>query len=429
MFIRLRSAKLVFAVALVTTFLAQLVFSAASFAAHGGIFGSKHTPIRQNAFINVKSNPYNARGDGSTDDTASLQRAANDALAQGKYVFFPAGTYLHAGAISFNSVAVRGVGTQSMLLANNGANSAIELTGSNPSIQNMTISTQGITEGGTPSLTGGNLVVANANGFTVAADTLVQGQAEIAIYVFNSSSGVINGVVFDGTGSAGDTGVLLNMAGNVSIIGNLFQNEDIGVGGSASQSIAVISNAIGNASFPTRSVGVDLFGIHPLSVSQNAIQMAVASTNAPPAPIAISLTDDDAIQVSQNSIAAGSVGVYVTRAGISGNTISQNVIGGSGGGLTGPAVILNNGSAPTEISVNANIIGECGLLPNGPPTSDAIVLVQGDPSSGNTTFIQNNSYQGHTNVLFFYISSTFHIPSGNVTGNAQTQTVLPNNIP
>jgi hypothetical protein len=43
--------------------------------------------------FNVKAPPYNAKGDGSTDDTAAIQSAIADAASGNGVVFFPAGTF------------------------------------------------------------------------------------------------------------------------------------------------------------------------------------------------------------------------------------------------------------------------------------------------------------------------------------------------
>jgi hypothetical protein len=384
-------------------------------------------PDRNNPFINVKSAPYKAKGDGTTDDTAAIQQAANDALAQHKFVFFPAGTYLHTGMITFNGVAVTGVGAPTTLLANNEDSSAIVLTGTNPSINNLVISTQGVTgdNDATPSLSEGTVVVANATGFTVSNVTIVQGMGELGVYVFNSSVGTVSSAMFDGTGNLGDIGVLIDEASNVSVIGNMFQNEDTGVSISAagftSSSIAVLLNAIGNSSFPTHTNGVLASGVMTLDVSENSIQMANSNSLTGP----ISLTNCDAFVVSQNNINGGAVGISASGSGPNNaNSILQNMVNNCGGA----GISLNNGTT-TAIQLNANMLATCGVNDTGSGnTQNAVILINGASSSGNTTVIINNAYQGPADGLNFYISSAFHIPAANVTGNTQT-TALPNNLP
>lgn len=384
-------------------------------------------PDRNNAFVNVKSAPYKAKGDGATDDTAAIQQAANDALAQHKFVFFPAGTYLHTGTITFNGVAVTGVGAPTTLLANNEDSSAIILTGSSPSINNLVISTQGVTgdNDATPSLSEGTVVVSNATGFTISNVTIVQGMGDLGVYVFNSSVGAISSNVFDGTGNLGDIGVLIDEASNVSVIGNVFQNEDTGVSvsevGFTSQSIAVLLNTIGNSSFPTHTNGVAANGVMTLDVSENTIQMANSNSLTSP----ISLTNCDAFIVSQNHTNGGAIGVSAAGSGPNnGNSVLQNTINNCGGaGLS-----LNNATT-TAIQLTANTLATCGVNDTGSGnTQNAVILVNGASSSGNTTVIVNNAYQGPVDGLNFYISSAFHIPAANVTGNTQT-TALPNNLP
>ena len=84
--------------------------------------------------------------------------------------------------------------------------------------------------------------------------------------------------------------------------------------------------------------------------------------------------------------------------------------------------------ATSALEISGNAFGECGLVGRA-----AVIFVQGDGSdvSAATTFIQNNSYQGHTNQLLFYVECLFtnpHIPASHVTGNTQTQTTLMNSI-
>jgi parallel beta-helix repeat protein len=51
-------------------------------------------PPTSSTIANVKNAPYNAKGDGVTDDTAAIQKAVNDIAGTGGTVKIPAGTYL-----------------------------------------------------------------------------------------------------------------------------------------------------------------------------------------------------------------------------------------------------------------------------------------------------------------------------------------------
>ncbi len=60
--------------------------------------------------VNAKDSPYNAKGDGVTDDTAALQ-AAIEACPTGQAVYVPAGTYYISAALNLKSnMVVRGAG-------------------------------------------------------------------------------------------------------------------------------------------------------------------------------------------------------------------------------------------------------------------------------------------------------------------------------
>lgn len=63
---------------------------------NGHIYG-KSKPQYENtpasSFVSVKSAPYNAKGDGTTDDTAAIQNLLNATAAAGTIAYFPLGAY------------------------------------------------------------------------------------------------------------------------------------------------------------------------------------------------------------------------------------------------------------------------------------------------------------------------------------------------
>lgn len=72
--------------------------------------------------INVKNAPYNAKGNGVTDDTAAIQRALNDNVNQKKPVYFPNGTYLIGDTLTW-----RGSGKRLMLQGQSQVGTIIKL--------------------------------------------------------------------------------------------------------------------------------------------------------------------------------------------------------------------------------------------------------------------------------------------------------------
>ncbi len=53
--------------------------------------------------INVKLPPYNAKGDGQTDDTQAIQRAINDLMGQHRILYFPVGEYVVSRTIRWSN--------------------------------------------------------------------------------------------------------------------------------------------------------------------------------------------------------------------------------------------------------------------------------------------------------------------------------------
>jgi hypothetical protein len=101
-------------------------------------------PKRTNV-INVRKAPYNATGDGTTDDSTAIQNAINAATA-GQVVYLPQGTYRIESGLSFNKgITLRGDGP---------GNTIIDYTES--SGFNILQTTGGGSTGNSVAVTGGN---------------------------------------------------------------------------------------------------------------------------------------------------------------------------------------------------------------------------------------------------------------------------------
>jgi hypothetical protein len=384
-------------------------------------------PTTSTSYNNVVS--FGAVGNGIIDDSTAIQNAANNAAATGKGVYFPAGTYLHFSPITFTGIHVIGLGSSSQLVSNNASNCAVILSGNGVSIQNMVISTQGLT--GNPyqfTTNNGTLTVINAQNWTVTSSTIVQGPNICGILILQSVTGTVSSNVFDGTGGVLDYGLVSINASNFTIASNLLQNEGTGLYCVAGSFIAIRSNMIGNVTYPTQAVGVDLEEVGASNITQNSIQMASVSTGSFGTNAAVFVAACDSISVTGNSTYCGVNAIIVSAIGPSGSVISQNTIRNCGG-----AGISVNNSSSSSIQIASNLFGECGLVDTSSSTSNAIIFISGTnaDASGASTFVQNNSYQGHTNGLDYYVTCTFtspNIPPANVTGNTQSQTILGNSI-
>lgn len=77
--------------------------------------------------LSITEVPFNAAGDGATDDTAALASCIDSAKSQGKEVWIPAGNF-KIGSVNVSNITIRGAGMWYSRLT--GVNSKFECTGS-----------------------------------------------------------------------------------------------------------------------------------------------------------------------------------------------------------------------------------------------------------------------------------------------------------
>lgn len=97
------------------------------------------------AFYNVKNAPYNATGDGSTDDTTAIQAALTAAASTGGVVFFPAGTYKISAPLTIASnTTLLGAGKYASLLSATNAFSYLQPAIYGSGVNNVRVAHLGI---------------------------------------------------------------------------------------------------------------------------------------------------------------------------------------------------------------------------------------------------------------------------------------------
>lgn len=380
-------------------------------------------PVQAAPTVNVKD--FGAIGDGTTDDTTSIQNAAAAAKAAGQGLFFPPGTYLHNSVLTFNGIAVSGSGAASVLLAGSSNNSAVILTGANASLTNIWVTTSGLPSVSNPGTkpNAATVLVQTATQFNILNDVIIQGTGRYGVFVQKSSVGLISGDYFNGTGSNNDTGVVNDGSFNISVHGNYFQNEDVCVlnfpfsgllSGFGSQFISIAFNYLGTTDFPTRTLGVGDYNGNTVSVFGNAINMANTSSNT----YCVYMADDTGVNVMQNQTNSGRIGIgYEALLRSGNNTAAQNIIRNTGSSALFVRAVLGNATA----ALSANNFGEAGLTDAS--TNSAVITVQGSASRVAGVQVTNNVYQGHDNSLAHYIYMPT-VPAANQSGNTQTQTAL-----
>jgi parallel beta-helix repeat protein len=107
-------------------------------------------PIAQRSVVSVKS--YGAKGDGTSDDTAAIQRAFNR-VPMGDVLLFPAGTYRHSDILVLRQADVVVAGRGATLQATSPQNESLVVAGNKSALLNMTIDGTGTKRLTTPAST------------------------------------------------------------------------------------------------------------------------------------------------------------------------------------------------------------------------------------------------------------------------------------
>jgi Right handed beta helix region len=134
--------------------------------------------------------PINVLTDYGTSDTA-VRAAVGAAQSQGRDLYFPAGTYTHAGTITLTGLKASGDGPSSVLVASNAGQGAIVLRGNGTELRNMTLSSP------------------------YASSRLTTG-VSAGIFIDGATNFLLDRVVVDKAGSAG----ILNYGGAYGTISN-----------------------------------------------------------------------------------------------------------------------------------------------------------------------------------------------------------------
>jgi parallel beta-helix repeat protein len=299
-----------------------------------GVVGQKGEAGPPPGAIDAKQ--FGVVGDGKTDDQAALQKAFDAGKAAGKPVYLGEGTYNHSGTLKLDGTSLVGSGDKTVLNATNPSQSAVTLTGNNPSISNMKTTVNSAPERSSMPEAAA-VLVQNANGASVSNMT-IQGASSNGVRLDGASNSTVANNMVVGTNADG----IALMNGSCD---NMIQNN-------------VVSQA-GDDSFSDNSYSTDA-----KQDSGNTFANNVSMDNAYGRGIVLAGSANATVK---DNVVSGSkwVGIWgdsdpssgtMTSSGhsISGNTVINNPNGAavqynmSGGGVSGTNT---SGSLPDLASV------------------------------------------------------------------------------
>lgn len=391
---------------------------------------SNQPAMAQFSIINVKNAPYNAQGDGVTDDSAAIQAAVNAASARpGSTVYFPIGTYFHSAAISVtnNRTTLRGQNRAQTTLTG----AAFNLTGPGLNMSQLTTSVTNPVSFTTASKVGvSNCSFNTALGFAYTDDIQI-GNCDFNTGAANSLTvAICNRVNVDTCSFTGTTStpVLLNHSStnDLSVRRSNFVTEgNYAVGLSFGNRILFET-----CTFQNTSAGYGLISGYVDGLTVRGSNFTCTQGTNVGYGIFVDVTNN--MLFSGNKFSRYDQPIYVGR-----STNVQVVSNNMSDCNYGPNLQSNNGvfvatngiyriqyygiycaNGPGTNTIQQNTLKDCGL------TNSPAVIYVSTIAGANQALIQQNLYTGNQTNVTYYIRCEVPAPPAVVRGNITT-TMLP----
>ena len=340
----------------------------------------------------VSITDHGAVGDGKTDNRAAIQKAIDEAKAEGLAVHVPEGVFLHKGTLKIDGVDIAGAGADSVLKAVGGEHQALMLGGKGASLTNLTLDSDATARG--HSGVAAKVLVKGATDFAIE-NVAIKNSFGAGILVQNSNQGRIVGNDVSGTNAdsihmthgshhilvqgnrvvnAGDDGIAvvsyrsakspvhdITIKGN-TVVDNVWGRGITTVGG---EHIDIVHNTVdGNKAglagiYIASEPNYDTYGVKDVRVFGNL----VTDTGGTKSGHAGIMVYNKSSQVTDDVVVQGNVvldsaknGILVLGHGVRGAEVSYNVVKGSG------EADVTTAGGPKGVSIVGNHQGPYGLV-------------------------------------------------------------------